>query len=92
MDYAAPTQLASVDDSLAGHKLELSGKMMSYDPETGFVLLWDKDDALLVDVALCLDRGANTWIQTKFVSLTVIGHLEKCLASVAIDRNSLHPP
>lgn len=55
--------------------------MMSYDPTTAFVLLSDKDDALLIDVALCLDRAADIWVQDNFCSIQVIGHLEKASAS-----------
>ncbi|KIK67291.1 hypothetical protein GYMLUDRAFT_257198 [Collybiopsis luxurians FD-317 M1] len=83
-DHATPIQLASIDDAFVGHKLELAGRMMSYDSETGFILLSDKDVALLVDVALCLDRGANIWVQNRFIPLQVIGHLDKCSKDMPI--------
>ncbi|KAJ3852186.1 hypothetical protein EV368DRAFT_41586 [Lentinula lateritia] len=79
---AAPARLSTVGDALVGQKLLLVGRMMCYDSTTGLILLCDKDDALLVDVTLCLDRSANIWVQDNFCSIQVVGHLEKCSASV----------
>ncbi|KAJ3801037.1 hypothetical protein GGU11DRAFT_308867 [Lentinula aff. detonsa] len=76
--YAAPARLAAIGDALVGQKLRLVGRMMCYDSTTGFISLWDKEDALLVDVTLCLDPSANVWLQDNFCSIQVIGHLEKC--------------
>lgn len=62
---------------------------MCYDSTTGFILLCDKDDALLVDVTLCLDRSASIWVQDNFCSIQVIGHLEKCSASISTTSDML---
>ncbi|KAJ4483279.1 hypothetical protein J3R30DRAFT_3698058 [Lentinula aciculospora] len=80
-NHAAPARLACVNDDLVGQKLLLVGRMMCYDATTGFMLLCDKEDALLVDATLCLDRSAKVWVQDTFCSIQVIGHLEKCSAS-----------
>ncbi|KAJ3969625.1 hypothetical protein EV361DRAFT_803527 [Lentinula raphanica] len=82
-DYAAPTRLTEAGDALVGQKLVLLGRMMCYDSTTGYILLWDKEDALLVDVNLCLDHSANVWLQDNFCSIRVIGHLEKLTVSLA---------
>lgn len=60
--------------------------MLAYDSTTGFFILLDKDDALLVDIALCLDREAEAWLQDSFRSIHVVGHLEQCSASIARAR------
>ncbi|KAJ3733463.1 hypothetical protein DFJ43DRAFT_1067274 [Lentinula guzmanii] len=94
-DYAAPARLAAIGDALVGQKLRLVGRMMCYDSTTGFISLWDKEDALLVDVTLCLDPSANVWLQDNFCSIQVIGHLEKCsreLTAPELPPHLVKPP
>ncbi|KAF8829123.1 hypothetical protein HHX47_DHR3000795 [Lentinula edodes] len=90
-NYAAPARLSAVGNALVGQKLLLVGRMMCYDSTTGLILLCDKDDALLVDVTLCLDRSANIWVQDNFCSIQVVGHLEKCSASKELIAPVLPP-
>ncbi|KAL0953753.1 hypothetical protein HGRIS_004942 [Hohenbuehelia grisea] len=75
-DSAIPTRIASINDTVVGHKLRVAGKILCYDPLSARALLLDKDIALLVDVSLCLDRWSSSWIRERLAPVMIIGHLE----------------
>ena len=49
--------------------------MLSYDAVTGIMLLSDQDQALLVDVSLCIDVETSWARETKGIVMT-IGYLQ----------------
>jgi hypothetical protein len=51
-------------------------RMLSYDALTGIMLLSDQDQALLVDVSLCVEKE-TCWARESKVVVMVVGYVEK---------------
>ncbi|KAF8070568.1 hypothetical protein FPV67DRAFT_1028195 [Lyophyllum atratum] len=75
-DPAIVIRLRSVNESQIGQKLRLVGRLLSYDSNTGFILLLEGDRAILVDVSLCVDHWSGSWVRDHLGTIRVIGHLE----------------
>ncbi|KAH7924632.1 hypothetical protein BV22DRAFT_496570 [Leucogyrophana mollusca] len=58
VDPATFITLAILNEDDIGQKLRVAGRMLTYDPETAVVLLYDAPHALLVDASLCFDTDA----------------------------------
>ena len=51
--------------------------MLAYDSGSGVLLLADGDDAILVDISLCLDPSrALPWLREENTTVIVAGYLE----------------
>ncbi|KAF8236511.1 hypothetical protein L208DRAFT_1159475, partial [Tricholoma matsutake] len=75
MDAAVPTRIQSLETNMAGRKLRLAGRLLSYDIATALILLLDKDQAVLVDVSLCVNPSSS-WVRERLGVLMIIGYIE----------------
>ena len=57
-------------------------RIFFYDVVTGFIVLVDKGNGVLVDTSLALDGQSRSWATEKLSVIMVIGHLECSSASV----------
>jgi hypothetical protein len=57
-------------------------RVFFYDVVTGFIVLVDKADGLLVDMSGALDGQSRLWATERLSVVMVIGHLERSSASV----------
>lgn len=80
-DPAARTRICKINESLAGEKLRVAGKVFFYDVVTGFIVLLDKSNGLLVDISGALDGQSKLWVTERLSIIMVIGHLERSNAS-----------
>ncbi|KAI5987509.1 hypothetical protein EDD15DRAFT_2372232 [Pisolithus albus] len=55
VEHATVMTLDSITEDDVGRKLRVAGRMLTYDPESTFVLLQDACSALLVDASLCIN-------------------------------------
>ncbi|KAL0575065.1 hypothetical protein V5O48_006910 [Marasmius crinis-equi] len=52
---------------------------MSYDENTGYLVLFDSGIGVLVDISLALERERTfAWVKESYTPLEAIGYLEKC--------------
>ncbi|KAF9451987.1 hypothetical protein P691DRAFT_661982 [Macrolepiota fuliginosa MF-IS2] len=79
-EHGIPVVLRKINESMAGKKLRLVGRMLWYEAMSGLVALVDGDRAVLVDVSLCI-TPKSTWVQEYLCQLVVLGHLELCEVS-----------
>ena len=56
-------------------------RLLSYESDTGLILLLEGDAAVLVDVTLCVDR----WIREHLSVIMVVGYVEACSVSDETD-------
>lgn len=56
-------------------------RLLSYESDTGLILLLEGDAAMLVDVSLCVDR----WVREHLSVIMVVGHVEACSVSDETD-------
>lgn len=56
--------------------------MLSYDTDTQLVIVIDGEDALLVDVSLCVDPWTGPWIRERLCKVMTLGHLESADVSI----------
>jgi hypothetical protein len=54
--------------------------LLSYDTATALILLLGKDQAVLVDVSLCVDPSSS-WVRERLGVLMIIGHIENSSVS-----------
>ena len=59
-------------------------RVFSYDVVTGFIVLVDKANGLLVDMSGALDGQSKLWATERLSVIMVIGHLEHSSASVGL--------
>lgn len=59
------------------------GRVLSYDVQTGIVVLIDGGYGLFVDVLLCLDGQSWTWATERLSTIIALGQLER--AKVGFD-------
>ena len=59
--------------------------LLSYDIATALILLFDKDQAVLVDISLCIDFSSGSWAQERLGVLMVIGHLETSAVKFSLE-------
>ena len=59
-------------------------RVFSYDVVTGFIVLVDKANGLLVDMSGALDGQSKLWATERLSVIMVIGHLEGSSASVGL--------
>ena len=57
-------------------------RVFFYDVVTGFIVLVDKANGLLVDMSGALDGQSRLWATEKLSVIMVIGHLERSSVSV----------
>ncbi|KAG6918708.1 hypothetical protein DXG01_012193 [Tephrocybe rancida] len=91
-DPAKVVRIRSVNELLLGKKLRLAGRLLSYDSTTGLILLLEGDQALLVDVSLCVDYWAGHWVRDRFGMIRVIGYLEAAPEELPIPTLPTYAP
>ena len=64
-------------------------RVFFYDIVTGFIVLVDKANGLLVDMSGALDGQSKLWATERLSVIMVIGHLDRSSASVG--RFSIYP-
>lgn len=57
-------------------------RVFFYDVVTGFIVLVDKANGLLVDISGALDSQSRLWATERLSVIMVIGHLERSSVSV----------
>ncbi|KAK7466458.1 hypothetical protein VKT23_005179 [Stygiomarasmius scandens] len=90
-DFGTPTRIDAIQDALVGQKLRLAGRMMCYSEESGLILLVYKHKAVLVDVSLAIGPFSH-WVNDRFITVTVVGHLEKSPTPLIIPTMPNHAP
>ncbi|ESK97048.1 hypothetical protein Moror_6405 [Moniliophthora roreri MCA 2997] len=79
-DEGVPVRIATLGthhESLVGRKLRIAGRNMSYDVDTGFLILLDDSVGVLVDISLALERERTfPWMKERFSPVEVLGYLE----------------
>ena len=69
--------------------MHILSRVFFYDVVTGFILLVDKANGLLVDMSGALDGQSRLWATERLSVIMVIGHLEPPSASVGRILSSL---
>ncbi|KAL7281267.1 hypothetical protein ACG7TL_004575 [Trametes sanguinea] len=77
IESATTTRLRSISPKLLSQKLRVAGRLLHHDTANQTVLIHDGEDALLVDVSLCLNPGASApWLRESRTVVMALGYLE----------------
>ncbi|KAF8806457.1 hypothetical protein BYT27DRAFT_7140997, partial [Phlegmacium glaucopus] len=86
-DPATRTRICKVNESLAGEKVRVAGKVFCYDVVTGLIVLLDKTNGLLVDTSNALDGQSGLWATERLSTIMVIGQLERSSTPLPMPTN-----
>lgn len=76
--HARPVRMASVGPQMVSQKLRLAGRIIAYDAKAAMVLIVDGQNALFVDISLCLDPSRGMpWLCEINSMVIIIGYLEE---------------
>ncbi|CDO69294.1 hypothetical protein BN946_scf184976.g13 [Trametes cinnabarina] len=93
IESATPTRLHAISTKLLSRKLRVAGRLLHHDTENSTILIHDGEDALLVDVSLCLSPGASSpWLREPGTIVMALGYLELLERSVPLPVLSAHAP
>ncbi|KAI0675021.1 hypothetical protein C8Q78DRAFT_1075364 [Trametes maxima] len=93
IESATATRLASVSPQMLSRKLRVAGQLLHYDIDSSTVLIHDSEDALLVDVALCLSAWRSTpWLREPRTVVMALGYLESSDKPLSLPVLSAHAP
>ncbi|TFK44830.1 hypothetical protein BDQ12DRAFT_673649 [Crucibulum laeve] len=88
-DSATPTRLCKINASRIGHKIRVAGRVLSYDAESGHIVLLDGDCAVLVDASLCLNVRSSTWVRERLSKIIAICYVEGSPVRLSCGRGTL---
>ncbi|KAF9526591.1 hypothetical protein CPB83DRAFT_794417 [Crepidotus variabilis] len=81
---ATRIKLCDINSDLIGRKLRVAGRVLSYDVNTGLIVLVDGKEAVLVDISLALDFHSKVWATDRLSTIMAIGDLESSDAPLEI--------
>ncbi|KIM40219.1 hypothetical protein M413DRAFT_446386 [Hebeloma cylindrosporum] len=76
-DPAKLRRICSIGKSDEGKKLRVAGRVLSYDVQTGIVVLIDEGHGLYVDIVLSLDGQSRRWATERLSTIIALGDLER---------------
>ncbi|KAM5533347.1 hypothetical protein V8D89_013021 [Ganoderma adspersum] len=89
IEQGAPTRLSTITSLLASRKLRVAGRLLHDDRESSTIMIYDGEDALFVDMSLCLNAWKRyLWLRESRSVVMALGYLE--LSSKALPLPLLH--
>ncbi|KAI0779813.1 hypothetical protein C8Q74DRAFT_1350812 [Fomes fomentarius] len=89
VEHAVPTTLTSISSQLASRKLRVAGWLLHDDMASSTIMIHDGEDALLVDISLCLSGYRKAlWLRESKTVVMALGYLE--LSRTALPLPVLH--
>ncbi|KAI0356202.1 hypothetical protein OH77DRAFT_1401713 [Trametes cingulata] len=93
VESAAATRLSSISSKLLSKKLRVAGWLLHHDAESSIVLIHDGEDALLVDISLCLNAWRSApWLRESRTIIMALGYLEASAKALPLPVLSAHAP
>ncbi|KAH9855253.1 hypothetical protein C2E23DRAFT_857941 [Lenzites betulinus] len=94
VESATPTKLASVSPASLARKLRVAGRLLYHDAETSTIMIHDGEDALLVDVSLCVQNAWRSppWLRESGTIVMVVGYVESSAKPLPLPVLSAHAP
>ncbi|KAI8975800.1 hypothetical protein BD414DRAFT_168793 [Trametes punicea] len=93
IEPATVTRLRSISPQLLSRKLRVAGWLLHHNTENSTILIHDGEDALLVDVSLCLSPSAlSPWLRESKTIVMALGYLEFSHRALPLPVLSAHAP
>ncbi|KAI0769686.1 hypothetical protein BD413DRAFT_604807 [Trametes elegans] len=93
IESAAATRLASISPQLLSRKLRVAGRILHHETTTSIILIHDAEDALLVDVSLCLNAWKSApWLRESRTVVMAMGYLELSETALPLPVLPAHAP
>ncbi|KAI0645415.1 hypothetical protein C8Q79DRAFT_1010382 [Trametes meyenii] len=93
IESATTTRLASISPRMLPRKLRVAGQLLHHDVESSTILIHDGEDALLVDVSLCLNAWRSApWLREPRGIVMALGYLESSDKPLPLPVLSSHAP
>ncbi|RPD78266.1 hypothetical protein L226DRAFT_567930 [Lentinus tigrinus ALCF2SS1-7] len=93
LEPAIPTQLSSVSPAFVNRKLRLAGWLLHDNTASSVIMIHDGEDALLVDISLCLSAfKTSLWLRESKSLVMVLGYLELCPKALPLPVLHAHAP
>ncbi|RDX50147.1 hypothetical protein OH76DRAFT_1349505 [Lentinus brumalis] len=90
---ATATRLSSISARLIAHKLRIAGWLLHDSSASSIIMIHDGEDALLVDIALCLSAfKTSLWLRESKSLVMVLGYLEHCPTALPVPVLHAHAP
>ncbi|KAJ7251560.1 hypothetical protein B0H12DRAFT_1119590 [Mycena haematopus] len=91
MESGVPTRLDAVTADKLGTKLRLAGQVLGFDAQTGVMLLWVRDVAVLVDASNCVNPWTE-WAKERLCTIEAVGYLEHAPTDLRVPGLPEHFP
>ncbi|KAF8897065.1 hypothetical protein CPB84DRAFT_1710051 [Gymnopilus junonius] len=75
-ETATRTRICKVADLPEGQKVRVAGRVLSYDVESGLIILIEGRHGLLIDSLLSLDNQSSLWATERLSTVIALGRLE----------------
>ncbi|KAI9067099.1 hypothetical protein FKP32DRAFT_1609620 [Trametes sanguinea] len=93
IESATTTRLRSISPRLLSRKVRVAGWLLHHDTANQTIMIHDGEDALLVDVSLCLNPGASSpWLRESRTIVMALGYLELSERQLPLPVLSAHAP
>ncbi|KAI0373397.1 hypothetical protein BV20DRAFT_1049819 [Pilatotrama ljubarskyi] len=93
VESAAATKLSSISPKLLSRKLRVAGWLLHHEPESSIILIHDGEEALLVDISLCLNAWRSApWLRESRTVIMALGYLESSHKALPLPVLSAHAP
>ncbi|KAL1942552.1 hypothetical protein VTO73DRAFT_6154 [Trametes versicolor] len=94
VESAATTRLASISSALLSRKVRVAGWLLHYDADTSMLMMHDGEDALLVDISLCVRNAWRSprWVFESKTVIMVVGYVESSVTALPLPVLSAHAP
>ncbi|PCH43944.1 hypothetical protein WOLCODRAFT_122884 [Wolfiporia cocos MD-104 SS10] len=88
---AVPVSLGSISPGLISRKLRVAGRLLSRSSDEALFLLSDGNNALFVDISLCLNPDKSMpYLRENNATLVVLGYLEETQIAMPLPTLPLH--
>ncbi|TBU64533.1 hypothetical protein BD310DRAFT_806683 [Dichomitus squalens] len=95
IEHGTPTRLSTISSLLASRKLRVAGRrvLLHDDSTSSIIMIHDGEDALFVDISLCLSTSkASLWLREGRSTVMVLGYLELTNKPLSIPEVHVHAP
>ncbi|KAI0702986.1 hypothetical protein C8T65DRAFT_786932 [Cerioporus squamosus] len=93
VEPATPTRLSSISAQLVSRKLRVAGWLLHDNSASSIIMIHDGEDALLVDITLCLSAfKTSLWLRESKSLVVVLGYLEHRPIALSLPVLHAHAP
>ncbi|KAI0743824.1 hypothetical protein C8Q80DRAFT_1272461 [Daedaleopsis nitida] len=93
VESAVPTRLASISSRFASRKLRVAGWLLHDDAASATIMIYDGEDALLVDISLCVTGYRRAlWLRESKTAVMALGYLEASREDLPLPVLHSHAP